>query len=287
MTMAKATPSDVHIAGRDIRFDLAGVTEKHWLAGDPVGTAVFNTMSLMFPDGERLFIDAIRQHRDGITGKLAEDVRGFIAQESIHAREHHGLNQLVQADAQTVSEILAVMREDAARTREAGPMAMMLATISLEHFTAMMAEIFIANQDQFARTTPEIERMWRWHALEEMEHKGVAFDVYMHASQDWTPFQRYTRRIIAMTIIARQFTASIIRHATTLLESEGYSHAAALKAVRAYVWRKPGLFRRGWRTFLGWYRPGFHPWDQKAPAATAGWRAEFDALARPAASSVA
>ncbi|MFP5449571.1 MAG: metal-dependent hydrolase, partial [Alphaproteobacteria bacterium] len=50
-----------------------------------VATAVFNALSLTFPDGERLFMDAVRHYRDRVSGKLAEDVRGFIAQEAIHS----------------------------------------------------------------------------------------------------------------------------------------------------------------------------------------------------------
>ncbi len=78
MTDAKTTPDDLHIAPRDIRFDLASAHEGHWLGGDPVGTAVFNALSLTFPDGERLFMDAVKNYRHLLTGKLLEDAKGFL-----------------------------------------------------------------------------------------------------------------------------------------------------------------------------------------------------------------
>ena len=57
-------------------------------------------------------------------------------------------------------------------------------------------------------------------------------------------------------------------------------YEAALKAVKKFVWVKPGLFRRGWKTYLAWYLPGFHPWDQTSTSPTlAAWKAEFDAAA--------
>ena len=59
----KTTPADVPVLPRDIRFDVEPAGAGHWLGGDPVGTAVFNALSLTFPDGERLFMDAVRNYR--------------------------------------------------------------------------------------------------------------------------------------------------------------------------------------------------------------------------------
>ena len=54
----KTTPADVEVSPRDIHFDASPTNSGHWLDGDPVATAVFNALSLTFPDGERLFMDA-------------------------------------------------------------------------------------------------------------------------------------------------------------------------------------------------------------------------------------
>lgn len=281
---AKTTPADVDIQPRDLRFDLEGARQGHWLGGDPVGTAVFNALSLTFPDGERMFMDAVRHYRGQLSGKLAEDVRGFIAQEAIHSREHHALNQLIDRERYPVAEIEEHVRARTALARQRGPMAMLISTIALEHFTAMMAEAHIAHQDLFDGAAPEIERMWRWHAMEETEHKAVAFDVFMEVTKGWSPFLRYRRRVVSMAVITFVFSRNITRFAARLLEADGYAPEAALKAVKRFVWNKPGLFRRGWKTYLAWYRPGFHPWDQDTRATVAAWRAEFDAAAaQPAA----
>lgn len=273
----KRTPDDMNVLPRDIHFDVAEARKGHWLGGDPVGTAVFNALSLTFPDGERLFIDAVRHYRPQITGKLADDVRGFIAQEAIHSREHHTLNQLIDRSRYPVEEVEAEIRERVAFSRSRGPMAMLVSTIALEHFTAMMAEMHAVHQNLFENVAPGIERMWRWHAMEETEHKAVAYDVFMEVTRHWPPHKRYLRRVVSMALISYFFTRNIARYAARLLEADGYTPKQALKAVNDYVWRKPGLFSRGWKTYLAWYRPGFHPWDQDTRALTAGWRAEFDA----------
>ncbi|MBU4569585.1 MAG: metal-dependent hydrolase, partial [Alphaproteobacteria bacterium] len=86
------TPEDLTILPRDLHFDVSTARSGHWLDGDPVGTAVMNTLSLTFPDGERLFMDAVRAYKDQLSGRLEQDAKDFIAQEAIHSREHHLLN---------------------------------------------------------------------------------------------------------------------------------------------------------------------------------------------------
>jgi predicted metal-dependent hydrolase len=274
---AKSTPADVHVPPRDIHFDVDAAKTGHWLGGDPVGTAVFNALSLTFPDGERLFIDAVRHYRDRVSGKLADDVKGFIAQEAIHSREHHHLNQLIDREKYPVAEIEAGVKERVAYARSRGPVGMLISTIALEHFTAMMADAHARHLDLFENADPGIERMWRWHAMEETEHKAVAYDVFFEVTKNWLPLQRYLRRIIAMAIITYLFSARIVHYAALLLTADGYSYKDAKKAVRRYVWREPGIFARGWKTYFAWYRPGFHPWDEDNRALVASWKTEFDA----------
>ncbi|MBX9747879.1 MAG: metal-dependent hydrolase, partial [Hyphomonadaceae bacterium] len=122
---AKSTPADVQIAPRDIHFDVEAARAGHWLGGDPVGTAVFNALSITFPDGERLFIDAVRHYRGELSGKLVDDVKNFIAQEAVHSREHHLLNQLIDRDKYPVAEVEAGVRERVAYARSRGPMRML------------------------------------------------------------------------------------------------------------------------------------------------------------------
>jgi uncharacterized protein len=279
---AKHTPDTVAVTPRDIRFELDSARNGHWLGGDPVGTAVFNAMSLTFPDGERLFMDAVRHFRPRVQGKLAEDVKGFIAQEAIHSREHHALNQLIDRTRYPVEQIEAEVRERVGISRSRGPYAMLITTIALEHFTAMMAEMHVRHRDLFESVDPKIERMWRWHAMEELEHKAVAYDVYMEVTRAWGPLRRYLRRTIAMAVITVLFTRNIACYAAKLLEADGYAPDAALKAVNDFVWNKPGIFKRGWRTYFAWYRPGFHPWDHDDRALVADWKAEFDTAAAAA-----
>lgn len=261
---------------RDLHFDTLAARDAHWLGGDPVGTAVLNALSLTFPDGEKLFMDAVRHFRPRLSGPLADEVGAFLAQEAMHAREHHALNAHLDAEKYPVAEILATIRRRIATTRAKGPYAMLLATIALEHFTAMMADMHMQHRGLFANADPQITRLWRWHAMEETEHKAVAFDVFCEVSGRWSPLKRYLLRTWSMAFITVTFTGNITRYATRLLQADGYREPAARRAVRRFLWGDPGIFRRGWRAYFAWYRPGFHPWDLDNRAALEDWRAEFD-----------
>jgi predicted metal-dependent hydrolase len=274
-------PTNLAVKPRDIHFPIEEAHSRHWLSGDAVGTAVLNAMSLTFPDGERMFMDAVRHFQHELSPGLQAEVRGFIGQEAIHSREHHILNRLLDPTVYPVEEILTQFRERVSTVRKRGPWPMLLATISLEHFTAMMTELRVIHDDLFVNAEPNIERLWRWHCLEEMEHKAVAYDVYLEVTREWSPFQRYYRRVLSMTVVTRNFVKHLTQSAARLLEAEGYTSKDARKAVNRFLWTSPGIFRRGWRSYLAWYRPGFHPWDQPAPREVAAWKSEFDNLAAP------
>ncbi len=275
----KRTPEDVTILPRDIKFNVDAAKGTHWMGNDPVGTAIMNCLSLTFPDGERMFMDAVKAYRNDVDGKLKEDVRDFIRQEAIHSREHHLLNQLIDHDKYPVEEIEALIRERVKLGYDGGPMRMLLATICLEHMTAMMADLMIDQAEMFDNTDPAVVALWRWHAMEETEHKAVAYDVYLEVTKGWSPFKRYMRRCLSMLIIGSNFTKNIASYATMMLVAEGWEEKQAQKAVKRYLWKKPNLFGKDLGIFFSWFKPGFHPWDHDNRDMMVEWKAEFDSIA--------
>jgi len=278
MTTAR-TPEDLAILPRDLHFDVATAKSAHWLDGDPVATAVMNSLSLTFPDGERLFMDAVRNYKDQLSGKLAKEAKDFIAQEAIHSREHVMLNKMIDRDKYPVEAIEAEIRERIAFARGRGPVGMLMSTICLEHFTAMLADMFAQHDDLFKKTDPALRDLWRWHAMEETEHKAVAYDVFLIATKDWPAWRRYVRRCVAMLLISYFFPRNITRFAASMLEADGYTPEAATKAVKRFLWKDPAFFGRGWKIWIQWFKPGFHPWDHDNRALMADWQAEFNLVA--------
>ena len=279
----KRTPEDVTILPRDLHFSMDGADNGPWLDGDPVATAIFNAMSLTFPDGERLFIDAVKAYRGRVSGKLAQDVKDFIAQEAIHSREHHLLNNKIDRTKYPVAEIEAEINANIEFGRSGGPFRMLMATICLEHFTSMMADLMIDLEIDgaplFSKTDPALERLWRWHAMEETEHKAVAYDVFLEATKGWAPIKRYFRRCLSMLLITQNFTSNIAEYAARMLVIDGYTQKDAERAVKEFLWKKPALFGKGWKVWLSWFKPGFHPWDHDNRDVMAQWKEEFTLVA--------
>jgi len=279
MTMAFDSPLPVSVTPRNLRFASQDAKGRAWLGGDAVGTAVFNALSLTFPEGERSFMDAVRLHKHLLSGRLLEEAGAFIAQEAIHSREHVALNSQLDRAHYPVDSIEAEIRRRINTTRERGPMALLSVTIALEHFTAMMADLFLTDEALFAGAPSDVARLWQWHAMEETEHKAVAFDVFLEATKDWTPAERQRVRVKVMRIVTVLFVRNITHYAARLLEADGMNPWVAHARVLWYLFGKPGLFRRAWRCYADWYRPDFHPWNHDNRALLEKWRPLFGAEA--------
>jgi predicted metal-dependent hydrolase len=285
MTDVAAARPPVAITPRDLHFDIGAGRTDNWLGGDVIGTAVFNGMSLTFPEVERLSMDAVREYRPQLSGRLLEDVRAFIAQEAVHAREHRSINALVDRDRYPVDAIEARVRGQLLRVRERGPMAMLGATIALEHFTALMADILLSDDGLLAGAPPDVARLWQWHALEEFEHRAVAFDVFVEATRIWTDDARQRWRTLNMRRVTLRFAWGVTGSAVRLLAADGMNPGIACARVLWFLFAFPGPFRRSWRRYRDWYRADFHPSQHENRALLDRWRAEFPpgaALSPPA-----
>ncbi|KQD58786.1 metal-dependent hydrolase [Acinetobacter baumannii] len=146
---------------------------------NPVVTSLFVVLSAMFPAGEMFFIESIRNVRNQIKDeKLLEDIKAFIAQEAFHSREHKMLNNhLIHSNYPEVVEIEAQTKARLDKLRQLSAVEQVAATVVMEHYTATLARLLLTDSLIKEKTTQESRNLWEWHALEELEHKSVAFDV--------------------------------------------------------------------------------------------------------------
>jgi predicted metal-dependent hydrolase len=146
-------------------------------------------------------------------------------------------------------------------------------TCALEHFTAILADALLGDRRLVAGMHPAMASLWRWHAIEETEHKAVAFDVYRTVAPG---FGGYLRRIFAMLIVTVLFTSQIVLHQAWLELHEGvfWRLRARAHAFR-YFWTEPGFLRQALRSYLAYFRLSFHPWDHDNSKLVAEWKAEY------------
>ena len=281
-TSAQGTPADVAIRPRDIPFYRDGVAGSAGLdrwAGSLAETHYMNAMSMTFPEGERFFIDSVKHFRSLATGKLAEDVRNFITQESLHTREHVAFNQHLDPAHYPVAEIEQFVARRTGLARKLPRVMQLTITTILEHFTAIMAEDALRHPERFSTAPENVRRLWLWHAVEEMEHKAVAFDVWRLATAKWSGLRRYFARARGILISTVMFNWTVTTIALMLMKADGVTGLRARTALYGYMFGPKGPYAGVLRNYVKWFRPGFHPWDIDDRALLAEWRPVFDAAA--------
>ncbi|MDI1294907.1 MAG: metal-dependent hydrolase [bacterium] len=254
------TPTDLKILPRDRRFGRDHTPARHWLNDDPIATAFFNALSITFPRGEAYFIESVRAFRDGVPDRLAREIAAFIKQEVVHSREHLAFNRQVtdQGYDTTLLDDDVTRLLDLARARP--PIISLAATMALEHFTAILAHELLRDPRHLDGADAQVAALWRWHAVEEIEHKGVAYDTWVHATRDWTGLKRWWVKSLMMLIVTRHFLHHRARGMMILLRQDGIVGRRAWGGLLHYALVRPGILRRVVLPWLGYFRPGFHPW---------------------------
>ena len=254
------SPADLTITVRDERFNRT-TRPRRWWAGDAFGTAWHNALSATFPRGEAFFIESVKAHRDGADPRLAEEIRAFVRQEINHTREHVAFNRLAEDHGYDIKAIDARVAEMLALFKGRPAYLNLASTMALEHYTAMMAAEFLGNPAHFSNADPEVRAMWEWHALEEIEHKGVAFDTWNHATRNWSASRRYKVRCLMMLIVTMRFFSHRWQDTLELLAQDGITGWKAKWGLLKYLTVSPGIVRRIFPAWLAYFKPGFHPWD--------------------------
>jgi predicted metal-dependent hydrolase len=238
--------------------------------GDLILSHVGSALSSVFPDGEDFFVRSVRHYRDQITDpNLKRQVGGFIGQESVHGREHRAFNERLSELGYPTKEVEWLTRKGLAlRTRFAPPVTNLAATAALEHFTATLAELVLTNEDvrnHFGH--PAARDLFVWHALEESEHKAVAFDVYKAVGGServrvWTMRAIRIGFVLGMTI---QIVSSLVR------DRAAYKPRVLWRSWRKFR-RSPLVSRELWNQLKDYDRPDFHPDDRDTTELVARWR---------------
>jgi uncharacterized protein len=268
------------IAQLDIHFGFEGCDMRRWCANDPCRTHAFNANSIMFPEGEKFFIESVRHFRDQITEpKLQHDVNGFIGQEAVHGREHRSYNAELGKLGYDVKRLERRTIAQLAFTRRSLPPKGRLAvTIALEHFTAIMADALLSDPRILQDADPRMAALWRWHAIEETEHKAVAFDVYRAVAPG---LRGYLWRCLIMLSTTALFWTHMLLNYFHFTRRDGIGFPEAAWQFFRSGFINPGMLRRIQLPWLAYFKPGFHPWNHDNRHHVERWKAAYAATGNP------
>ena len=262
MTAASVTPVDLSITPRDRRFAREQKPGRWWNGGDPVGTAVYNALSATFPKGEAFFVESVRAFRNDAPPKLAEEIKAFTTQEAIHSREHDMFNKAALEAGYDLKPLEDRVEWRLGIIRSRLPIAGLAATMALEHFTAILAHELLDDPRHLGRAEAEAAALWRWHAIEEIEHKGVAYDTWLHATRHWPRSKRWKVKAKVMMLVTRNFIVDRTNGALELLRQDGITGLQAWARLLWFMWVKPGMMRKIFSAWAAFFMPGFHPWNE-------------------------
>jgi len=247
---------------------------KHFAAdGDLILSHLAASLSAVFPDGEDFFVRSVRNFRGEITDPvLKRQVAGFIGQEAMHGREHRAFNNRLDQLGYPTKVVERITKAGLkARERVFSKKANLAATAALEHFTATLAELVLSDQqtrDLFGHD--EVRNLFVWHALEESEHKAVAFDVYKAVGGS------ERTRVMTMNFLRYGFVLGMVVQVAAGLafDRETYRRGKLRKSWRTFR-RSPVVSRTLWEQLKDYNRRDFHPDDRDTNELVARWRTEL------------
>ena len=257
-----STPSDLTITPRDRRFGRDDQTPRWWHGGNPYASALYDALSATFPLGEAFFVESVRKFRDDAPEPLASEIRAFTTQEVIHSREHLAFNRRAADAGYDLKPLETKVANRLALTRGRPEIVSLAATMALEHFTAILAHELLADPRHLAGADAATADLWRWHAIEEIEHKGVAYDTWLHATKAWPKRKRWEVKAKVMLLVTRNFIVDRTAGALELLRQDGITGVKAWANLIWYMWIRPGMMRRIFSAWASFFRPGFHPWNE-------------------------
>lgn len=254
-------------------FDFEGV-RRFAYDDNALASAFWAVLQALFPDGEKFFIKAVRDCRDRVDDPtLQGEIDAFMGQEANHGRIHRELNETVQrihgvdlrAIEQRTEKIMSLFN------RIHSPMQRLAMTAGAEHFTATVARFLLRHPEYMAGFHDEAaKRLVMWHALEEREHRAVAFDVYQRAGGS------YWMRAVMFPWMAGVLTPWIVFEVLKLMvEVNGFEDRAALRRGYASLLGRKGILMKIGPGMRDYFRRDFHPKDDDQSGLEAEWRREL------------
>jgi len=269
--MLSKTPETVAIKPRNLKFDVEAEIGADWNNNDAFVTAFFNSMSILFPIGEKMFIDSVREHKSQVSDpKLLQEMSGFFGQEGFHRREHQRFNEQLCEHRNYELERLEkhISRGKKLSDEHLTPLQRLAATVAAEHFTGSFADLALTQGRWFGNASPAMKQLWLWHAAEELEHKAVAFDVFKAVGGD----EKTRAKAMRQTMFFLTF--DIMRGAVHMLRKDKqlWKLNTWKQAYKFLFAKNTGFFPAIRPYYKDFFREDFHPWDQDNQELLVQWQ---------------
>ncbi len=250
-------PAQTELVVRRPSFDLGSDLPHYWHGAGPFATHFLNSLSSVFPDGEAFFVRSVAHFRDRIDDpELQRAIQGFAGQEAQHSRQHSRHVELLVDQGYTALVRLNAMADRGMRFgNRHWPRFSLASTAAIEHLTALLARRVLRDEARFtAPMEPRMAALWRWHAVEEAEHKAVAYDVLQRVAPS------RLLRSFALILNTLGLVFEMLARTLYMLWVDGVLfRKGTLSNGWSFLFGRNGLLRGHARDYTAWFRRGFHP----------------------------
>ena len=167
----------------------------------------------------------------------------------MHGREHERWNEAFFSEIPAARAIEARAARRLKRLEKWLPASTNLAmTIGAEHITAILGDLmlrdeeFLNGRQHRGKSQPAYVTMLRWHGLEEIEHKAVAFDVWKQVMQG--KLRAYPERCLGLLLILAAYWSDINAMIGASLRAQTIDYAVEIPSLKSYLRGTNGVLRK-------------------------------------------
>lgn len=233
---------------------------KYWNDNSPFKTHFLNALSLTLPECEKFFIETVKHYAKDITDPTQiRDLKEFVKQESHHRHAHKKYNDWLEQQGLPVQHLQGKTNLMWDMVRNKIDMRSRLAlTICVEHITVVYASVFLSHPEILENMHPQFEQIWRWHAVEEVEHKSVAMNVW-NSTVGTNSYKN-----LAMFCVLPMYMWYVGKNTIVFLHADKQLWKwSTWKDMITFLFNKEtGLLTKSFIPWLEFMKKDFHPNDQ-------------------------
>ena len=246
-------PKAIGITVRRLQFNPQAI-RRHYFANSPVMSHLLTALSSTFPIGEQFFVHSVRNVRDKVKDEnLQAQIAAFIGQEAMHSKAHAEFNAAWRSEDYNLDRFQAWLARKDDYVKNLHPKIQLAITCAFEHFTALLGGYILRHPEVLATLDEDAAKLWVWHAIEEIEHRAVAFDVYQAVYGD-----DKIRRMI-MRSVTTGFASLTLYSATRLFLQDKKKSLPKVGGNIFGFYLLGKMFLQLAPEYLAYFKTDFHP----------------------------
>ena len=249
-----------HLLKQDWNHDLP----RYWNNDSPFKTHFLNALSITLPECEKFFIETIKHFSKELTDiSQINEVKEFVKQESHHRNAHTHYNNWLEDQGLPVSKLQNDTDAMWNVVRNTLDMKSRLAlTICVEHITVVYASVFLSHKEILDQMHPQFKQIWQWHAVEEIEHKSVAMNVWNQIGGG------VILKALAMMLVLPFYMWYVGKNTIIFLKADNqlWKWQTLVDMMHFLFNKDTGLLRKSFMPWIEFMLPRFHPSDQNHSA---------------------